>query len=81
MSNDYDAGGDLTEEDLVEVLRSETGWHSGKKVTGKCLASKYGVSEQYMNNVLSRRRGIGEKLSSAMGFDMVITFKRKTDEQ
>lgn len=67
----------MTKDELIDMLRAEMGWHDGKRVTGKMLAEKYGVSEQYMNNVLSNRRGIGDKLADGMGFNMVVTFEKK----
>lgn len=77
LERDARALREMTEIELLEILRSEIGWKDGEKVTDKDLAAKYGVSHSYMNHVLNQNRRIGEKLSSAMGFDMVVTFKPK----
>jgi hypothetical protein len=67
----------LSEEDLREKLRSMIGWRSGVKVTAKSLAEEWGLSQAYLSDVLNGRRGIADKLADALGYERIVTFRRR----
>jgi hypothetical protein len=63
-----------TEEQLRAELRAMIGWSSGQKVTAKSLASQWGLSPAYLSDVLNARRGIADKLATALGYERRVVF-------
>lgn len=43
--------------------------------TAKAAATVYGVSPQYLSDVLNGRREISEKLAKALGFERYVAFR------
>lgn len=70
----------LDEEQLRQELRAMIGFVGDKKVTAKSLAGRFGVSEAYLSDVLHGRRGIADRLASAMGYTREVRFVPTTPE-
>ena len=62
----------LTKAQLLELVRSAV----EAAGTQKALAERYGISEQYLTDVLRGRREPGEKLLSALGYERVILYQK-----
>lgn len=42
----------------------------------KAFAARYGISEQYLTDILKRRREPGEKILKALGFRRIVTYEQ-----
>lgn len=52
-------------------------WRAVRRIgTQQAAAKKWGVSKQFLNDVLKGRRGPGEKLLAALGLREVVTYRR-----
>lgn len=60
-------------DELNEMLRPENGW------TQKSLAEKFGISPQYLGDILHGNRFPGKKLLDAMGIERVVIYKYKDE--
>lgn len=63
----------LTETALLQIIRS-----LAEADSQKVLARKLHISEQYLCDVLKKRRSISVQLAAALGYQRVIMFKRET---
>lgn len=61
---------------LLYLIRLEVEAHGSQKA----LAKRLGVSEQYLTDVLKRRREPGEKILKPLGFKRVVTYERIEQE-
>lgn len=61
----------MTKEQLLSRLRRDVVAHGSQQDAAKEL----GVSEQYLSDVLRRRREPGAAILSAMGFQRVTTYQ------
>ena len=59
-----------SERDIIQMLRERKG--SG---TWKQLARKIGVSPQYLNDVVKRRRAPGLKISGPLGLVRIVYYR------
>lgn len=67
----------MTEEELRNIIRAKITWD----VNAASLAREWGVSPNYLSDVLHGKRGIGDKLANALGYRRVVTFERLTTEK
>ena len=47
----------------------------------KAFAARLGISEQYLTDVLKRRREPGEKILKPLGFRRIVTYERVEQEE
>ena len=47
----------------------------------KAFAARLGISEQYLTDILKRRREPGEKILKPLGLRRVVTYERIEQEQ
>lgn len=45
----------------------------------KAFAEQAKISESYLSDVLRDRRGIGDRIAEALGFERVVTYRRKVN--
>lgn len=64
---------ELTETQLVGQLQYECLEAGGQKQ----WAESHGFSSVYVNDVLRGKRAVSEKFAEAMGFERIVTFRRK----
>ncbi len=62
----------LDHDQLISLLKKEI------KALGsqKAYALKYGVSQQYLSDVLNKRRSPGTKILNALGYEAVEMYKK-----
>lgn len=60
----------VSQQVLVDILLDEI-----ELVGQKETAQEYGISPQYLNDVIRGRRTVGEKLARSLGFEVVRLFK------
>jgi len=65
----------ITEERLIEMLRTNVKIDSQKDV-----ASRLGISPQYLNHILHHRRSIGKKVSGALGLKRIVMYSEANKE-
>lgn len=63
----------MNEQDIREHLRIAV-LTAGSQ---KAFAARHGISPAYINDVLQGRREPGEKILAAIGFERVVTYRRK----
>lgn len=61
-----------TENELVELLKQSV----SPNQTQKEVASRLGISPQYLHDILWRRRSISDDVARALGFEKIISFRR-----
>lgn len=62
----------LNEKEILQELRQTVALS-----TQKAVAEKYGVSQQFICDVLKNRRSVTDDLAKAMGYTKVIRFERR----
>lgn len=62
----------ISEARFIEILRSEV----NKAGSQKALALRVGVSQQFMGYVLDGRRGPGDKIPAALGYEKRIRYRK-----
>jgi len=63
----------MPESELLELLREM----ASSEGSQRALATRLGVSCQYLNDVLSGRRCIGKSLLDALGYEAVVDYREK----
>lgn len=63
----------LTDQDLIDRLRKAV------EIAGsqKNFAQQQGLSEQYVSDVLNRRREPGQKMLDALGLERIVGYREK----
>jgi hypothetical protein len=63
----------LTVEDVLELIRQDV------KACGtqQAFASKVGITQGYVNDILKRKREPGPKILDALGLRKVVTYEAK----
>lgn len=63
----------LNEQDMMERLRAAIAAAGSQKT----FADTHKLSQQYISDVLSGRRGVGKKLLDALGLERVVSYRKK----
>lgn len=67
----------MNEDDVLKLL-AETIEQAGNQ---KKFAQQHNMSEQFVSDVLRRRRQITDRMLAVLGLERVVTYRRKADSE
>jgi len=65
----------MTEDKAIELLASACAQAGGQSAWAK----RAGVSQQYVQDVLKRRRAPGKAILDALGLERVVTYRKRKE--